>query len=672
MKKKYLMLWMILFLVCIGIGSVLVMNKHNSGTDQKNEMHKKIWFEIEDAEEQSIISMHKKEDGYYVFLPAYAKLENTYINYEKDYELFLEKKQIEKGTSCDTLSLLEKYEIKLLDKSGKTVLKDKIEFLKSANISTMHLSILDGSLQDIVLDKTVEKKAEMKVVNEDMTINYTGRIASFHGRGNSTWDEAKKPYAIELENDGDILGMGSGKKWVLLANAYDGSLLRNKIVYDMAAEIGMAYTPETRWVDLYIDGEYQGVYLLSEKVEMEHNRIELSDLEKETKNLNNEELKKYASFEKKIDNRIYKGFKIPNLPKDITGGYIVERMIDPGRVSSTENFFSTKNNNMFKVDYPSAVAEAQIDYLGELFQKVENSLEMEEIDEYIDRDSWAKYYLIQELFGNSDEASIFFYKDSDKVDSKLYAGPIWDFDLSMGQCWGEESIRPDAAYFATGGWYNRIVQNKEFNNKITQLYQKEIRDDMEALIENKLDSYCLDIKDAFQCNTVRWKNEIYAEKSGWFDYSEDIDDHIEKIKEYLRSRIQFFDKKWLQGDEIYTVCVYSISPIYSKKFVNVYDGKLEKQIETPSYDGYNFIGWYDEQTGDAFDEKSKITRNMKIVAKWEQTEEGKLAEMSRKDKIAYYLKKNIVIEFTIGFLVIGLGCIVYKKKKERKNRNGNE
>ncbi len=101
----------------------------------------------------------------------------------------------------------------------------------------------------------------------------TGEIK---GRGNYTWTLAKKPYQIKLDGSKPVLGMGAAKTWILLANYADASLMRNKLAYDLGASLGLHGSPDSRWVDLRINGEYRGNYLITEKVEVKKNRVELA------------------------------------------------------------------------------------------------------------------------------------------------------------------------------------------------------------------------------------------------------------------------------------------------------------------------------------------------------------------------------------------------------------
>ena len=103
----------------------------------------------------------------------------------------------------------------------------------------------------------------------------------------------KKNYQIKLDTKADLMGMGKSKKWILTGNYRDKSLLRNQIVLDLAQYMDMPYTPEHISAELYINHEYQGLYLFSEKVMIDESRIAITDLEKVTENLNDAPLSDY-------------------------------------------------------------------------------------------------------------------------------------------------------------------------------------------------------------------------------------------------------------------------------------------------------------------------------------------------------------------------------------------
>ena len=124
----------------------------------------------------------------------------------------------------------------------------------------------------------------MAIIAQDGTVDHADKLRQIRGRGNGTWGNEKKPYQIKLENRADLLKTGNeeerARTWVLLAEAGDRTLLHNRLAFDLALELGMETTSHSEYVDLYYDGEYRGVYLLAEKVEINEGRIDELDYEK--------------------------------------------------------------------------------------------------------------------------------------------------------------------------------------------------------------------------------------------------------------------------------------------------------------------------------------------------------------------------------------------------------
>ena len=237
--------------------------------------------------------------------------------------------------------------------------------------------------------------------------------------------------------------MDAAKKWVFISNASDASLLRNALTRNLANHLGLAQSVEGVFVDLYLNGEYMGNYYVTEKVEVRENRLPITDLEEATEIVNdNEDLDSYETAWTDTT----KAKLIPNDPEDITGGYLIERDFDNRFLEEVElnnSYFITEAKESFIVRAPEYASENQIAYINDYIQSVENAiLSSDGIDEgsgksyqdLIDIDSFARKYLLEEVAANYDGgvASSYFYKDRDCVSEKLYAGPIWDYDVTWG------------------------------------------------------------------------------------------------------------------------------------------------------------------------------------------------------------------------------------------------
>jgi hypothetical protein len=238
--------------------------------------------------------------------------------------------------------------------------------------------------------------------------NYEGR-GRIRGRGNSTWEwYAKKPYRIKLDEKASILGLSEEKDWVLLANFRDPTHLMNTFVFEMGSGLGMPYTNHSRYVEVTINGDYKGLYLLTEQVEQGKNRV---------------------AIDKK------KGWL---LSLDADDG----PELSPG---ADDNFWSQGYRMPVCVKSPEAEDYATPETLigdarkalGDL-ESIVRSHDYEALKKVCDVPVMIDYLLIQEYIYNVEVAaprSIFIHKDGD--DEALWTfGPLWDFDAGFDFDWG--------------------------------------------------------------------------------------------------------------------------------------------------------------------------------------------------------------------------------------------
>ena len=147
--------------------------------------------------------------------------------------------------------------------------------MKEVNSDASHSTYCCGDMTLTVSDETAAArgwKTEYRSKENDYSTSGTMKM---RGRGNWTWNQQKKPYQLTLEKKTDLLGMGKAKNYLLLANVMDASLLRDQVLYDLADDMGLEYTPDIEPVDVFIDGEYKGSYSLSEKVEVGESRVNI-------------------------------------------------------------------------------------------------------------------------------------------------------------------------------------------------------------------------------------------------------------------------------------------------------------------------------------------------------------------------------------------------------------
>lgn len=213
-------------------------------------------------------------------------------------------------------------------------------------------------------------------------------------RGNSTSSGAKKPFNIKFSSKTDLLGMGKNKKWCLLANCYEKTLLRNQTVLDFSAAIGLAYTPKYRVCDVYLNEKFLGSYLVTDAIGASKTRVDIDTDANE---------------------------------------FILERdsYTDEGTTYFTTDIYGIR----FGINEPDEQTAEQKAWLFDFAAKAERALaggSLKEIEKYFDVDSMVDFYIVLEYFKNVDVgtgSTRFYIKNG-----RIYGGPVWDFDLSAGNC----------------------------------------------------------------------------------------------------------------------------------------------------------------------------------------------------------------------------------------------
>lgn len=336
-------------------------------------------------------------------------------------------------------------------------------------------------------DKSNKATGSMVMVNSDGTVVYDGALTQIKGRGNSTWLQNKKPYQIKLEDKTDLLETGDkdnrSKTWVLLANAADGSLIRNNIVYDLSVAMGMEPGIQCRPVNLYYDGEYRGAYLLCEKVEVGSGRVDVEKLEDANEEANPavEDFDDLATATGATENGatyIYCEGMVS--PADITGGYLLE-MDTPSRAAAEKCYFITRRGQHVVVKEPEYCSAEEMDYIASYYQEFEdaiyggghNEATGKALDEYASIESIAQCYVINELTKNPDgyRTSSYLYKDANN--DVITMGPIWDYDLSFGAGWGDftEPCRDPEEFFTLRSKLGlALYEIPEFRAAVNEIY----------------------------------------------------------------------------------------------------------------------------------------------------------------------------------------------------------
>lgn len=373
------------------------------------------------------------------------------------------------------------------------------------------------ALEDI--GKYAYEKCDYTITNtfaNNCLENVTGEI---RGRGNSTWIEFdKKSYKIKFEEKQDLFQMGEDKTWVLLSNSVDYTLMRNEIALGIGQILDLDYTSECQWVHLFYNGEYRGIYLLCEQVETGIHRVDIET--------------PYDAEE--IDT----GFLLE------IGGELAGHTLSP--VENAERNWD--DYATFIISYPESdlITKHQDEYMDAYLQLVNAAIltkDWENIIDLVDIESFAKWYLVNEIMLNGDMGwSMFAYKPQG---DKMYLGPIWDFDQCCGNSvtGGEdyETWYPDAQ--SQNAWFNTLIEMEEFRNILGEIWDKNLPEIQEFIEKEKETAvfYRKDIDANFErwqvLGTAPWR--IREEIGEFKTYQENAD----YLFEWLDNRIEWMNEQ---------------------------------------------------------------------------------------------------------------------------------
>ena len=421
-------------------------------------------------------------------------------------------------------------------------------------------AFVSSNLPIIVIDTDGAEIADNPKINVSMGIvdnglgnrnyltdpfNHFQGIAGIDMRGSSSQSFPKKQYGIEIRNPigqdsaVSLLGMPEEADWVLYAPYSDKTLMRNVLAYQLGRALGH-YAPRTKYCEVVLNGAYQGVYVLIEKIKRDKNRVDIGKL-------NDDEIS----------------------GDDLTGGYIIK--IDK-RTGGNEDGWSSnyppldrqaEQMTLFRYEYPDSedIVEEQKAYIQQFFNDFENALagnRFTDADEgyakFIDVGSFVDYYIVNEVTKNPDayRISTFMHKQKDSKGGKLAMGPIWDYNLGFGNV--DYCINGGTEGLAMGFnkacpedgslvpfWWNRLFQDPAFAERVTTRWN-DLRSNQLATerIHAQIDSVVTVLGEAEGRNFDRWPvlgKYVWPNAFVGQSYSEEV----EQLKSWVSARLSWLD-----------------------------------------------------------------------------------------------------------------------------------
>ena len=595
-------------------------------SDKKILMTEDGWFGLVKDDESGI---------WYAYVPAEMKGQ-LYAFFDSDRSLDIEgegvSESFESGDALPAFAEDEQYTFSLPAFEDKEAESGTVVFLYTENVPSMYIDTESGSMEAVDSDKKhqTEEEAAYRIYQTDGTPDSSGMCA-IKGRGNSTWSQAKKPYNLKLRSDNSLLGMDKCSKLSLISNYWDSSQMRQYYGFEMAERLGLAYTPQTRMVNVYLNGRYHSLCLLTQRINVDGGTVKITDLDEKNDRANRGSGDPDpVVMDTDEDGNEALAYAFGKEPADLTGGYVIEF---DSRYEKEESWFKTETKHMvFKSPQMPSVGEYE--YISDYVREAEKALfagavvdengeaaedEFDETDgvnpdtgksvwDYFDMDSWARMYLVQDFTVQSDDEyySFFFYKEAGNP--LLYCGPIWDFDLCLGNMNCGEYYRTSAQtlWLRDGRkrWLHRMDQFPEFRERVAEIFLEEFAPIIEDILENEYDKNVDLLEKDTNLNYLRWGKNL--------DYRERTD----MVRTLLQNRLEFMRAYYTDPDSYCRLLFhfawgdfsYYVKKGESMGFLPTADYG-EKQTTAQRESTGLIIGWQDTETGELLQEYTAITEN---------------------------------------------------------------
>lgn len=387
-----------------------------------------------------------------------------------------------------------------------------------------------------------------KLITEDFgTTEYTfkkekngEKKEGIKGRGNTSWSMPKKGYSIKFDSKQSFFGLPKAKKWCIIANYPDKTLLRNKFASIMGNEIfNSEWNPSFVSLDVIMNGEYRGNYIFCERNTLSEGRIDVQDI-------SDVEEKLAEGKESKIDDANGDGVK--DL-KD--GGFLIEVEANETRAKDNDFYFrGTKGGRLFCLKDPDEVSSEIQNQVQSVILNAENVLYSSDFEDlesgwrkYIDEDSVIDWYLINELAKNND--SIFFssvYMYYNPVDEKLHLGPIWDFDISCGNVNYNDCDNPSDFWVKKSIWISRMFDDVVFVSNLKERWNDR-KSDLYMFINTELQELSMDNTVSAEYNFEKWTilgTYVWPNAAGYKNRTT-YQSEIQYLLDWLNNRYDWLD-----------------------------------------------------------------------------------------------------------------------------------
>lgn len=491
---------------------------------------------------------------YYLFLPSWA--EGRLIQTEGS-GLQTVSGEGSKSFSLPILSSGQSFRLE----GGQT-----LTILTGSQIPSVYLT-LKHDLSHISSDQEQSDSGQALILSGDGETVYAGGLEKIKGRGNTSWEQEKKPYNITLQDSVTLPGMTGQTTDYSLVSSSDLTFLRNRISNEMGELAGTGSMACIR-VNLYINNSFEGVYELYQRITPENmNLTDLEELTEQANPLRSEESLNQLTTGLTLDdwNQSITGkwWDYENNPENITGGYILEAD-NAMRYSDEASGFILESGAYMVAKSPAYLSEAQYQYISSYVQECENVMresvgldDYQALSAYIDIPSFVGKYLVEEVSKNIDcsSTSQYFYKDQDGL---LHAGPVWDYDWA----YGVERIQEEIDYMDPTGfsardipgsliWWQLLYYNNAFYQDVVSLYESVLYPWLNELVETGLTQWAQELSASAVMDYLRWGRVSVGGEASASSTATLMEaagqaymDQVEQVRSFLSARKEFLYSEW--------------------------------------------------------------------------------------------------------------------------------
>lgn len=507
MSRKFVKIRSLLFAVsflALAALSMMILTMTNNGKKEEEGVHLPFSLIYRQGGMSHRLKGFWAEDTVYFCIPGSLSLEKISLDMETAEYLLFDGGQLSDGDALSQVELNRVYEAVCSGTDGRGGENDgktsiPVIFMQGSRLPVIRLTTASGSMEAVNADKGYSEAGFLEVYDADGNMETAVKVERLSGRGNTSWDAAKKSYAVKLEDAENVLGMGAAKRWVLNANYYDGAYIRNQIGFELARESGMRFTPEERFAEVYINDEYAGLYQLMEKIEPGKNRM------------------------------------------DIGNGYLLE--VDYIERSVEEQYILLTNEQPVVIHAPEK--NCDLDGVQQFFDAFTADMENGNTAEAMGRldvESFAKRFVMEEILQDMDFGYTSQYLYLDLKNGILHDGPLWDLDNTMGRGIAVEAqdffvTGYDLNYNNVSRWYAVFYSQPAFRKLVWQEYTEHFRPAMLALTEGGIEAKTAEIEASIAMDQI-----LFPAPRSVFMTDASLEEHTAHLTGYLQDKMNLMDE----------------------------------------------------------------------------------------------------------------------------------